>query len=724
MNFPLPFLWTQGGAGPVVPPVVPADVFTKLLLHCDGSGTDFVDSSITARRGIGTNGAAMSTAQQKFGTSSALFDGVDDYIALSDSTDWAFGNGDFTIDCWVRPTNVNTSAIFGQFAGSQNNVFSIGPNAFADGAAGSIGWVARNSGAVIVARYNSTAAVVTTGVWQHVAWERQGSTFRCYVNGTSVPLTTTTAIGTSTLDDIADRALIGLRSDGAMPYAGHLDELRISKGIARYGGVNFTPPTAAYPDEVYALQQSIILASPWAQYLSNPGAWSARTNQRKGTVSVWFKRNRITTYQNFIQGYDGSSSLGNYLQLGSSNNRPTLVYGGGAANTIEAAAAITDTTTWHHVFFAWDSTQATAANRAAIYIDGVVQTLSVSNYPPLNQLDQMPTAGYWSAIGSQYDGTTGYFDGKLADFYFIDGQTLTPADFTTGTGAACRPKLYTGTFGANGQHYLFSNSNGEDAGPTNRGRAVAGTSFLPLYSLDVPGLVPPTAPTYSIKLIRASNQYMSRNGNPTATNRTKGTFSWWFKRSTIGVAHAIFGGYNGTSDFASSIWVTAANRVEFIYGSDAVYSVSTNVQFTDTNVWHHACVVWDTNQATATNRVVIYVDGVAQAILAGSAYPPLGYGQQFMMNNFNNIIGALWEGSNPWDGQLADIYFIDGQMLAAAAFITGTGVGTCHPIPYAGSYGNVGFHLRFDTKDVWDMSPNGLHFYGVRTPTYLTDVPT
>ena len=80
--------------------------FTKSLLHFDGAdaSTTFTDESgktFTAR-----GNAQLDTAQQKFGTASGLFDGTGDYIDTPDHADWFLGTGDFTIDFWVRFSDV------------------------------------------------------------------------------------------------------------------------------------------------------------------------------------------------------------------------------------------------------------------------------------------------------------------------------------------------------------------------------------------------------------------------------------------------------------------------------------------------------------------------------------------------------------------------------------------------------------------------------------------
>jgi len=83
--------------------------FTKLLLHCDAAdaSTTFTDSSAAGHNFTAAGNAQIDTAQFKFGTSSALFDGTGDYINdATGSSDFAFGTGDFAVDFWVRRENM------------------------------------------------------------------------------------------------------------------------------------------------------------------------------------------------------------------------------------------------------------------------------------------------------------------------------------------------------------------------------------------------------------------------------------------------------------------------------------------------------------------------------------------------------------------------------------------------------------------------------------------
>ena len=52
------------------------------------------------------NNAQLDTDQSHYGLSSLLLDGTGDYLSIPTSTEFGFGTGAFTIECWIRPSSV------------------------------------------------------------------------------------------------------------------------------------------------------------------------------------------------------------------------------------------------------------------------------------------------------------------------------------------------------------------------------------------------------------------------------------------------------------------------------------------------------------------------------------------------------------------------------------------------------------------------------------------
>ncbi len=218
--------------------------FTKVLMGFEGSdgATTFVDEGPLARSGIvATGGAQIDTAQFKFGTSSALFDGTGDGVSLDITSDWHFGTGDFTVEAQVRPSSVTGARwIVGQGDTLSNAArngwvlwMSAGVPRFSYVAEGSSTWVDAVIGVSTLATNSQT----------HLMVAREGSTIRLFVEGS---LDNSAALTAELKNASATDARIGTTSTSTVGYAGHIDELRILKGKAAQIAA-FPPPTSAYP---------------------------------------------------------------------------------------------------------------------------------------------------------------------------------------------------------------------------------------------------------------------------------------------------------------------------------------------------------------------------------------------------------------------------------------------------------------------------------------------
>jgi hypothetical protein len=228
------------------------DAYTVLLLHCDGAdgSTTFTDSSSSAKSVTANGNAQIDTAQSKFGGASGLFDGTTDYLTLADSSDWAFGTGDFTIDFWVRfnGDSANDMRILRQFVDT-DNYWEI--HKTAGTSSGDFYFFYRNAAATKA--YYKYTWDPSANTWYHIALVRNGTNFYLFLDGVLTSWTTvTTAISTNDLGDIGAGTLyIGASSDASKSLNGWLDEFRISKGIARWTS-GFSVPTEAYGTAVAA----------------------------------------------------------------------------------------------------------------------------------------------------------------------------------------------------------------------------------------------------------------------------------------------------------------------------------------------------------------------------------------------------------------------------------------------------------------------------------------
>ncbi len=224
------------------PPGTTEDVYTKLMIHGDGSdgSTDFTDGSPSEHAVTANGNVQLDTAKKRLGTASGLFDGDGDYLSIPDSDDWNFGTGDWTIDFQMRINAMpaSSAAIYHQSTDNDNYIeFYITDS-------GRIG-VHSYVSAVLVASYVTPNSILTTATWHHASFVRNGSNFYIFVDGVSQSLTAGQVIGTSALPDLTGGIVIGARSNFSQGYNGWLDEFRVSKGIARWTA-DFTPPASAH----------------------------------------------------------------------------------------------------------------------------------------------------------------------------------------------------------------------------------------------------------------------------------------------------------------------------------------------------------------------------------------------------------------------------------------------------------------------------------------------
>ncbi|HCR92557.1 MAG TPA: hypothetical protein DIU47_01195, partial [Candidatus Pacebacteria bacterium] len=209
------------------------DTNTKLLLHADGADTSttFTDDSSSPHTMTAVGNAQIDTAQSKFGGASGLFDGTGDYVTSPDHADWDFASGDFTIDFRIRFNVVNTAYLVTHGASM----------------AGGDGWFVRYNANNLEFAYNSTtitkAWTPSSATWYHVAVVRSGTNLYMFIDGTQIG---TTGSISGTITDNANLLVVGERDSGpGAPLNGWLDEVRISKGSARWTA-NFTSPTLSY----------------------------------------------------------------------------------------------------------------------------------------------------------------------------------------------------------------------------------------------------------------------------------------------------------------------------------------------------------------------------------------------------------------------------------------------------------------------------------------------
>ncbi|MFY7884701.1 MAG: LamG domain-containing protein, partial [Dolichospermum sp.] len=224
---------------------------SSLLCHFDSLNPAgrFIDSSRNNFAITSSGDSRLSTSQYKFGGASAYFDGTADNLLINYNN--AFNlSGDFTIEVWFYPITLNGGMIL-NFAGGFNIAwasYELVNNTDGINFAGS----SANNGYDIGSETGATGRIGTVSVntWNHIAVTRQGNVYRGFVNGVQ-GYTQTLAL--TPYNPNARGLAIGsnyANTWGVTPATvinGYLDELRITKGVARYTS-NFTPSSLPFPN--------------------------------------------------------------------------------------------------------------------------------------------------------------------------------------------------------------------------------------------------------------------------------------------------------------------------------------------------------------------------------------------------------------------------------------------------------------------------------------------
>lgn len=372
------------------------DSSTVLMLHMDDAS--LIDSALTPKTTTLIGGVTRSAVQSKFGGFSASFNGTTQYLTLADSTDWAFGTGDFTIDCWIylNALPIGAAAIYSQYVDG-SNYFYIYVNA-SGGFTGNL----RVAGVDYVSQF--TTAVFSLSTWYHVAFVRASSICKIYVNGSSQTLLSDGIAGNS-VPDMAVIVEIGTQSATSFYFNGYIDELRVSKGIARWTA-NFDVPTLAYAA---------------GDYLTVPDTADWNFGTGDFTVDLWVRPSSVSGTQTFVAQYGGSSSDFWKVQLVGGKLQMVFVVGGVTKGSYVTASVVSMAVyTWYHIAFVRNTTN------AYIFLNGAPQTLTTSTAFSTNDVGDITSVLYIGQQGS----SDGFFVGYMDELRVSKGIARWTANFT------------------------------------------------------------------------------------------------------------------------------------------------------------------------------------------------------------------------------------------------------------------------------------------------------
>jgi hypothetical protein len=229
-----------------------------------------------------------------------------------------------------------------------------------------------------------------------------------------------------------------------------------------------------------------------------------------------------------------------------------------------------------------------------------------------------------------------------------------------------------------------------------------------------------------------ANTYLTR-AISSAGNRTTLTISCWFKRSKLGADQHLFSSRDSgvNSGSIDELKLTSADilRVEGYSGSGYNYRKHTNRVFRDTSAWYHLVVVYDTSNATADDRIKIYINGEIETSFSTSTNPSSSFNTYWFDDTDPFVIGTdvrTLTGASNFDGSISHINVVDGTAYDASAFgsTDANGVWKINTSPSV-TYGTNGFFILKNGNSVTDQSGNSNNFtVGGGTLTNTEDSPS
>lgn len=603
--------------------------YTTLLLKADSDGTDNqVDASTNAHT-ITENGNVTSTALSPYhpGGYSVYFDGSGDYLNVTNSTDFDFGTGDFTVEGWYYATDVTGDRYLISFSKVGNTHHGVN----------------FNNGSWRVGVFNDSLITGTTGVeanvWHHFAWVRESGVMKFYIDGTQVGsdvayATEIACSGTFSVGSYAKSLSYG-------QYSGYLRDIRIVKGTAVYTST-FTSPTAPltaitntvfltchlpyFADGSTSGHTFAVTGNPTIErfgpydylpytkadhggsvyfdgtgdYLDVATATAADFGTGDFTVELWWYPTTPTANGVLISGFNNANNSSNnvtdfYLGVGSNFRTPHVNTNfGGTWTTRISTTDECDDNAWNHVAYVRNG------NTGNIYINGKKgPDYSLDAAVEFNN----PFSSLWIFRNRQTD--TNYGQGYLQDLRIVKGTAVYTANFTPPTSPltaitntellTCTNKndIWDAAFGAKMSKGGNTTASGTEAKFTTSGRGAIyfdGTSdYLDIYpasTLYALGSKDFTIDMWVNFTVASSDVsyrrlFMADDGGNIANN------------------FQILVDVGGTFGSTGAVLVWAQN------GSNTNSNISSTTAINDGN-WHHIAV------SRTSNTVRLFVDGTRQ----------------------------------------------------------------------------------------------------------------
>ena len=288
------------------PDIVTQDPYfynTSLLLNMD---SNFSDSSVYQNSATTGGGVSISTVDFKYGDGSGYFNGNGDAISIVSSDSLDLSGQDWTIETWIRPNGDYSN--WRMILAKRNSSGDYNYQLYLDRYTGELRFYPGGAPSDVV-----TGVTPQANVWSHVAVARSNGTVTVYLNGNSV--------GSMVSDTDFNSAPLGIgcvangvSGFGGHGFFGHIDDVRITKGVARYT-TNFTPPTQAHP----TVGPSEIVSTGLQLHLD-----AGDTASYPGTGTTWTDLSGNGYNGTLVDGVDFDNANGGSLVFDASNDYVSL----------------------------------------------------------------------------------------------------------------------------------------------------------------------------------------------------------------------------------------------------------------------------------------------------------------------------------------------------------------------------------------------------------------
>jgi len=232
------------------------------------------------------------------------------------------------------------------------------------------------------------------------------------------------------------------------------------------------------PSGSYQISRSVRLRASASAYFGRTP--SVAGNRQIWTWSAWVKRGSLGSAQTLFNASDGTGTNEALISFPATDVFRFYSYIGSMQLQLDTTQVFRDPSAWYHFVVSVDTTQATASNRAKLYVNGSqITALGVATYPAQNYDTYINTTQPHSIGRDAFVGR--YFDGYLTEINFISGQALTPSSFgsTNAVTGVWQPIKYTGTYGTNGFYLNFSDNSNNTATTIGKDYSGNGNNWTP-----------------------------------------------------------------------------------------------------------------------------------------------------------------------------------------------------------------------------------------------------